>query len=261
MLILRIARHLLLREARYCDALEIYASIREQRAHLGRWLPFVEQTRCLNDTVAYLRGVANAVPPQPVFTIRTGPDQRFAGLIGFPSVDPQSGTAQIGYWLREEYQGRGIVTRSVRRLCRYAFREMGLRRIEIKCATRNIRSNRIPERLGFRLCRIEYRAELLSDGHRTNLKVYVLERRPPLSRWLRHPLTALRELRTVRARIAEPVPPGNDPHVGGSSCQSRLEIAAAECRPVSFRLRSGWAAKGIDGKSPPPATLAGATPQ
>ena len=206
MLILRIARHLLLREARYCDALEIYASIREQRAHLGRWLPFVEQTRCLNDTVAYLRRVANAVPPHPVFTIRIGPDQRFAGLIGFPSVDPQSGTAQIGYWLREEYQGRGIVTRSVRRLCRYAFREMGLRRIEIKCATRNIRSNRIPERLGFRLCRIEYRAELLSDGHRTTLKVYVLERRPPLSRWLRHPLTALRELRTVRARIAEPVP-------------------------------------------------------
>ena len=164
MLILRIARHLLLREARYCDALEIYASIREQRAHLGRWLPFVEQTRCLNDTVAYLRRVANAVPPHPVFTIRTGPDQRFAGLIGFPSVDPQSGTAQIGYWLREEYQGRGIVTRSVRRLCRYAFREMGLRRIEIKCATRNIRSNRIPERLGFRLCRIEYRAELLPTG-------------------------------------------------------------------------------------------------
>ena len=196
-------RHLRLREVQLSDALEIFASVQEQRVHLGRWLPFVAKTRCLNDTVVYLQGVARAIPRRPVFTIRVGRVQTFAGLAGFRAGDSESGTVQIGCWLREEYQGRGIASRAVKRLCRYAFRKLDARRVEIKCATRNVRGNRLAQRLGFRLCRVEYRAQLLSDGHRTNLKVYALERRPALRQWLRHPL---RTWRARRPRTQEPVP-------------------------------------------------------
>ncbi len=206
MLTLRIDRHLRMKEAQLCDALEIFASIREQRTYLGRWLPFVERTRCLNDTVVYLRSAAQAVPRHWVFTIRIGTDGQFGGLIGLRVTDPDGGIARIGCWLREEFQGQGIATRAVGRLCRHAFVEMGLQRIEVRSATRNLRGNRIPERLGFRLCRIEYRAELLSDGHRTNLKVYDLTPRPTLRRWLLHPFSTYHSLRKTEASAPKHTP-------------------------------------------------------
>ena len=83
---------------------------------------------------------------------------------------------EIGYWLRSEYQGRGLMTAAVEALCRTAFGQMGMENVEIKCAAGNLRSNRIPLRLGFRLDRIEVRGEQLADGEFTDLNVYRLPR-------------------------------------------------------------------------------------
>ena len=40
----------------------------------------------------------------PVFTLRSG--NAFAGLIGFKSADAARRSVEIGYWLREEQQGK-----------------------------------------------------------------------------------------------------------------------------------------------------------
>lgn len=162
-----------LRPLRADDAPSIFTAIETQRTYLGRWLPFVastlraEQTR---EVVAQmLSDTAN-----PVYTLRAGAD--FAGLIGFKSANPATRTIEIGYWLREEYQGRGVMTAAVQALCDIAFTQMEMENVEIKCATGNLPSNRIPQRLGFRLDRVELRGELLSDGEFADLNVYRLAR-------------------------------------------------------------------------------------
>ena len=55
----------------------------------------------------------------------------------------------IGYWLGEQFQGKGIMTAACRVLVNYAFNEFKLHRVEIKCATGNTKSCAIPERLLF----------------------------------------------------------------------------------------------------------------
>lgn len=67
------------------------------------------------------------------------------------------------------------MTAAVRALCRLAFAELDMHRIFIRCATGNGPSNRIPQRLGFRIDCIEPRGERLSDGRRVDLNVYILE--------------------------------------------------------------------------------------
>ena len=140
-----------LRRLRTEDAPDIFAAIDTQRRYLGRWLP------------------AN-----PVFTLRSG--NAFAGLIGFKSADAARRSVEIGYWLREEQQGKGIMAAAVRTLCDLAFGEMGMRRVEIRCGTGNLPSNRIPQRLGFLRSHVEAQGEQLSDGEWIDLNVYVLER-------------------------------------------------------------------------------------
>ena len=162
-----------LRPLRADDAPDIFTAIDTQREHLGRWLPFVAATHRVEQTREVVAAML-ADPANPVFTLRVG--DAFAGLIGFKSADSTTRTIEIGYWLRSEYQGRGLMTAAVEALCRMAFGQMGMENVEIKCAAGNLRSNRIPLRLGFRLDRIEVRGEQLADGEFTDLNVYRLPR-------------------------------------------------------------------------------------
>ena len=162
-----------LRRLRTEDAPDIFASIDTQRRYLGRWLPFVADTHRIEQTRQVVAGML-ADTANPVYTIRDG--GAFAGLIGFKSADAEKHSVEIGYWLREEQQGKGIMTAAVRALCDRAFTQMGMRRIEIRCGVGNLPSNAIPRRLGFRLSHVEPRGEELSDGEWIDLNVYVLER-------------------------------------------------------------------------------------
>ena len=161
-----------LHELRTADAADIFAAIDGERAYLGRWLPFVQFTRNEEDSLRFVRSVLEASYRETVFTIRDG--ERFIGLIGFKSTDPLARTTEIGYWLREAWQGRGIVTTAVRALCRMAREELAMRCVAIKCASGNGPSTRIPQRLGFTLDHVEHRAELLEDGRYTDANVYLL---------------------------------------------------------------------------------------
>jgi RimJ/RimL family protein N-acetyltransferase len=65
------------------------------------------------------------------------------------------GGAEIGYWLRPESVGRGLVTRAVRVLTEAALELPDVDRVEIHCDEANVRSAAVPARLGYRLDRVE----------------------------------------------------------------------------------------------------------
>lgn len=55
----------------------------------------------------------------------------------------------LGYWMGARYAGRGIMTEAVKTVSRFAFGELGLRRIEAACLPINGRSIRLLEKAGF----------------------------------------------------------------------------------------------------------------
>jgi ribosomal-protein-serine acetyltransferase len=73
------------------------------------------------------------------------------GSVGLVKLDWSSKYAEIGYWIAKDFEGRGLITRSCRALIDYAFEQLGINRVEIRCATENARSRAIPEKLGFQL--------------------------------------------------------------------------------------------------------------
>lgn len=56
---------------------------------------------------------------------------------------------EVGYWVDEEWQGRGIATRVTEALVDYAFRFPEVHRVLLKHRPENLKSRRIPEKLGF----------------------------------------------------------------------------------------------------------------
>jgi RimJ/RimL family protein N-acetyltransferase len=60
-----------------------------------------------------------------------------------------SGRGSVGYWLLPEARGKGLATRSVRLISRWALRELQLSRLSLITETSNERSQRVAERSGY----------------------------------------------------------------------------------------------------------------
>ena len=164
MKIITVDNDIILKELELTDAEHIFKAIDYQRGYLGEWLPFVEFTKSVKDSLDYVNSVVTM--PEDCkewqFSVFCGDD--FAGLAGFKGTDRLNCKSEIGYWLKQEFQHRGIMTDSVRTLIKFGFSKLNLNRIQIKCATQNEKSNKIPQRLGFTFEGIERDSEFVRDG-------------------------------------------------------------------------------------------------
>lgn len=79
-------------------------------------------------------------------------DGRAVGSISvFLGSDVYRRSAELGYWLAEEYWGRGIMTAAVGQICREAFRRFNIVRIHAEPFEDNAASRRVLEKAGFAL--------------------------------------------------------------------------------------------------------------
>jgi glycerol dehydrogenase len=170
--VISVTENIKLKPIELSDAADIYNTIDSQREYLGQWLPFVEFTRKPEYTLQFVRSIVESPVANRDYIFVIHYDDSFVGLIGLKSLDNLNKRTEIGYWLSEPFQKKGIVTKAVEVLTDFAFRELNMNRIQIKCATENFRSKKIPQRLGFRLEGIERAGELLTGGHFADLEVY-----------------------------------------------------------------------------------------
>ncbi len=154
------------------DANDIFRAIDENRDSLRIWLPFVDYSKTVEDTYAFLENTKQT--GEMVFVIRM--DGKFAGLIGLKAIDEANKKAEIGYWLVPSFEGKGIVTRSCWKLIEYAFEELQLNRMLIQVAVGNRKSRMVPARLGFLEEGLEREGELLVSGFTDIVRYSLLKR-------------------------------------------------------------------------------------
>jgi len=150
-------------EERHAEA--VYSVVDNDREHLRRWLPWVDRTTEPEYTRKFIQGALEQFARNEGFSAAIWVGGRVAGGIGFHKLDWQYKNVEMGYWISSEFERRGIVTDASRALIHHAFTEWKLNRVEIRCATRNLRSAAIPKRLGFTLEGTLREAQLLSDGY------------------------------------------------------------------------------------------------
>jgi len=71
------------------------------------------------------------------------------GCVGLHSIDRFQGTCTMGYWLAQEHWRKGYMSEAANEALRFAFEDLGLRRIEIEAYTGNQASNGLIKSLGF----------------------------------------------------------------------------------------------------------------
>ena len=128
-------------------AAEVFALIDAERERLRQWLPWVDTAAEVADTTAFIEDALKKFAARQSIVVGIWSGAQFAGVVGagFRSDAP---TAEIGYWVGREFEGRGLVTAACQAVLGYLFGERGVHRVEVRCEPDNSRSSAIAERLG-----------------------------------------------------------------------------------------------------------------
>lgn len=168
---LQVRDNVVLRFMRPEEAEELYALVDKKRAHLRRFLPWVDsQTGPESSRKNILERIEKARKGEGL-DLGVYLQGKLIGSMGFNRIAAGEKKASIGYWITEEHQGKGIMTDSVRALVTHGFRTLGLHRVRIECSVNNRRSCALPERLCFTFEGVARESQFLYD-HFEDARVY-----------------------------------------------------------------------------------------
>jgi ribosomal-protein-serine acetyltransferase len=141
---------LLIRPYREEDAGALYEAVRESLPEVSRWLPWCHENYSIEESREFTssRAVAAQGDEWYSFAVFEREGGRFLGGVGINFINRVHQMANLGYWVRTSAAGRGVATSATRAVARFGFEQLGLQRIEIVAAVRNLPSQRVAEKAG-----------------------------------------------------------------------------------------------------------------
>ena len=130
-------------------AAEVFSLVNQDRKYLREWLPWVDATETVDDTVSFIKSALEQFASNKGFAAGIWCERQFCGVIGTHKLDLLNRKVEIGYWLGQSFQGRGIVTDACRAVVTHLFDNLDLHRVTIDCAAGNEKSCAVARRLGF----------------------------------------------------------------------------------------------------------------
>lgn len=162
-----------LRIPRVGDGPAVASAAKASLAELKAWLPWATDAYGVDDSEMWCRrALAKFIlREQAGYLIRHRETDEHLGGVGPNKFDWKAKTCEIGYWLRTDRVGRGIMSEALSAVVD-AYAKIGLRRIEVRCDIENTRSAAVAERCGFQLEGIRRLDDLNTAGEPRSTKVY-----------------------------------------------------------------------------------------
>ncbi|WP_426749631.1 GNAT family N-acetyltransferase [Myxococcus sp. Y35] len=133
------------------DAARALRAIESSLDHLHPWMDWARNyPMSVAQQAAVLRRFRGLFDLGQDFTYAVV-DRSGMEVLGGSGLHPRvgEGAREIGYWIAAEHAGQGLATEVAAALTRVAFELEGVRRVEIHCDPRNVRSVAVARKLGF----------------------------------------------------------------------------------------------------------------
>ncbi|MCT2536044.1 GNAT family N-acetyltransferase [Aquibacillus koreensis] len=131
----------------------------------------------LSDSKGFIEFIINQYEDMKIapWGIEYKANSKFIGTVDFVWWEPKQQTAEIGYVIAKECWGKGLTTEAAKALIKFGFQKMDLVRIQARCSSENIGSQRVMEKAGMTYEGTMRKAMLIKGEHR-NLKLYSILR-------------------------------------------------------------------------------------
>ncbi len=147
------------------NATRLLTVLNENREFLGRFLEWVDAYANIEKALA---NITKSYPSDKCAYFITV-NNEIAGKISFVDTDENMG--EISYWLIPAYNGRGIMTRALKRLTQMGFDTLKLNRVQLTIDAENTASAAVTTRAGF-VCEGTLRKYFLLRGVPRDMKMF-----------------------------------------------------------------------------------------
>jgi ribosomal-protein-serine acetyltransferase len=121
----------------------------QNREHIREWMFWIREDYSSSDAEKHIQTALDRCAANNGFEAGIWFEDQLAGCVRYNYIDWTHQNTELGYWLGAAFQGHGLATKACRALVEHSFNELGLNRVEIRCMSENLRSRRVPQRLGF----------------------------------------------------------------------------------------------------------------
>lgn len=128
-----------------------FALVDHHREYMRRWLPWVDGLTSVEQSRENILQSQKGMAEWTTIELSIQVDGKPAGRLGLHGINWDQQRTSIGYWIGEPYQGQGTMTACCRVFFHFLFTELGLHRLELRCAAENKASNAVARHLGFQL--------------------------------------------------------------------------------------------------------------
>lgn len=132
--------------------------------------PYTEQ-----DGAEYIQAMLSADENETFAFAVTVNDKAIGSISVFRQGNIHRRTAELGYYIAEEYWGKGIMTEAVRQICEYVFNNSDIIRIYAEPFAHNTASCRVLEKAGFQFEGV-LRNNAVKNGKILDMRMYALIR-------------------------------------------------------------------------------------
>lgn len=161
-----------IRKWKLSDAKDLAVALSDLRVHEnlrdGIPYPYTEQ-----DGVNYISAMLSSDENKTFAFAVTADDKVIGSITVFRQENIHRLTGEIGYYIAEEYWGKGIMTEIVKQTCKSVFEKSDIVRIYAGVFARNIASCRVLEKVGF-CCEGTLRSGAVKNGEVLDVKMYSL---------------------------------------------------------------------------------------
>jgi ribosomal-protein-serine acetyltransferase len=142
---------------------------------LRQYLPAVTQVDSLEAAREHMLHCMKEAEALELLEVHIFFENQLCGAIRLNYFEHHNKKVALGYLLDTAHQGKGLVGKSARAMIDFAFDDLNMNRIELRCVPENRASLKVAERLGFVLEGRLRQAEFLDHGP-VDLLVYSLLR-------------------------------------------------------------------------------------
>ena len=157
------------------DAREVWEVVDASRAWLQPWLPWVPFQADAAASARFAESCAGEWDHGRAlrFLVRERLGGRMIGVVGLERCIEMHRSCELGYWLRPEAVGHGLMTEAARTCLDFTFTRLRMHRVRVAAATTNHPSLRVIGRLGFQFEGFARQAEWV-DGRWLDHAVFSL---------------------------------------------------------------------------------------
>lgn len=133
------------------DAHSLYILVEQNKTRLREWFPWPEDNYSEVIAQNFIALSEKKFSSGCALVMGIWSAETLCGSVSIRNIDKRNRSGSLSYWIGEEYERTGIVKRSLKGICKLAFRTLYLKRLAIYSAVENRSSRAVAESLGFQL--------------------------------------------------------------------------------------------------------------